>query len=462
MNDFLSKIKNFEAFQNVEDEALEWLIEKCEYRVVEEGEILINTGEPIEYMNIVVDGEIVFYFPQGNKLKEFGVAKSGDVTGILPFSRLDKTKGVAKSTTTSHLLLCHKKHFPDLVCQSYQLAQNLVAIMSTRIRDFTHRGTQTEKLTALGKLSAGLAHELNNPASAMVRSAQKLRQNIHSTPDKFKQVITMRVSEEQTDQINGILFGKIKNRPEDDNRTLLEKESTRDDLVDWLEDNDIPNADEIAETYLEYWFTEDDLDEIHSIIGTDHLFGVLAWIANTLSNENLISEIQESAQRIAELVGSMKSYSRMDQDSDVEYTDIHKGIINTVIILKHKIKAKQIELVKELDKSLPNVKVHPGQINQIWTNLIDNALDAMDKGGQLKIRTFKERNFFCVTVEDNGKGIPQDVINRIFEPFFTTKGIGEGTGMGLDIVLRIINNHKGTINVESEPGKTIFKVCLPM
>ncbi len=462
MEDILSIIKNFDPFQDVEPEALEWLIDHCTYKKIAEGEIVFKPGDQIENMVIMLDGEIVLFLPHGEKFREFGIWKTGDVSGVLPFSRLDKGLGFAKALKESHLLQCHKDHFPDLVCQSYQLTQNLVAIMSTRIREFTHRGVQDEKLMALGKLSAGLAHELNNPASAMVRSAQKLHDNIHTTPERFKAVMLMRATDEQTDRINEILFSKIENRPDDDNRTLLEKESARDELVDWLEDHDVDNADEIAESLLDFRFEEEDLDNIREIMGGKHLHGILRWIESTLNKENLICEIKESAHRIAGLIHSMKSYSRMDQDDVPEFTDIHKGIIDTMMIMKHKIKAKRIEVVKELDRDLPHVKVHQGQINQVWTNLIDNAIDAMETEGKLIIKTFRERDNFCVIIQDNGKGIAPGVVNRIFEPFFTTKKIGEGTGMGLDIARRIINNHGGDIGVTSRPGETVFRVCLPM
>ena len=455
-------LQTFDAFQNVEVEAIDWLIEHSTYQVSEEMEIMVKPGEPINYMNIMLDGEGAFYIPQGNKLKELGVWKTGDVSGLLPFSRLTSSTGFVKILRKSHILLCHRDIFPELICQSYQLTKNLVAVMSNRIRNFTHEKTQDEKLMAMGKLSAGLAHELNNPASAMVRSAQKLYENIHTTPERFKQVMSLQVTDEQTDTVNTILFSRLKNKPEEDVRTLLEKESAMDDLLDWLEDRAIDQADEIAETLLEYQFTEDDLDEIESVMAGKPITGILRWIESTLSKENLINEIKESADRISSLVKSMKAYSRMDQDVDVEYTDIHKGIINTLIILKHKWKQKQIRLVKEFDKNLPNLKVHPGKLNQVWTNIIDNAIDAMDKGGQLTIKTFSERKNYCITIEDTGHGIPEDVLNRIFEPFFTTKGIGEGTGMGLDIVQRLITEHGGKIEVESQPGNTVFKISLPM
>ena len=295
----------------------------------------------------------------------------------------------------------------------------------------------------------------------MVRSAQKLHSNIHATPERFKIVLSMKITPEQTDQVNAILFDKIDHRVAD-TRSLLEIEDAKDEILDWLEDRDIENADELAETFIEFNVTMDDLNRIEEIAGTEFLNPILQWIDGTLSKENLIREIQESAHRISELIQSIKAYSHMDRGDSPESISVHPGLINTMIMLKHKFKQKNISVDKAFDKTLPNILAHPGKLNQIWTNLIDNAIDAMDKGGKLTVRTYYDEVFVCVEVEDNGSGIPEDKLSRIFEPFFTTKAIGEGTGMGLDIVRRIIDDHKGLIDVQSQPGKTVFKICLPI
>jgi signal transduction histidine kinase len=314
---------------------------------------------------------------------------------------------------------------------------------------------------SLGRLSAGLAHELNNPASAMVRSAKELRQRVHTTPEKFKSVITMRITEEQTDAVNDILFSKIEKGFRDDLSTLQRSEE-EDEILDWLDDHEVENGEDLAETFVDYGITIDDLDKILEKIEEKHLPRILWWVENTLRNETIVTEIGESADRIATLIKSIKAYSHSDRSKSMDLLDVHEGLYNTMMIMKHKMKAKNIQIEKEIDKTLPKLRMFPGQINQVWTNIIDNAIDAMPVKGTLKIKTYKVRNNLCVDISDTGSGIPEELISRIYDPFFTTKGIGEGTGIGLDMVKKIISRHKGDIKVQSEPGNTTFTVCLPI
>ena len=348
-----------------------------------------------------------------------------------------------------------------MVNVSYALTQALVAIMSTRIRDFSQSRFQDEKLMALGKLSAGLAHELNNPASAMVRSSEELYKRIHSTPDKFKSVINMRITVEQTDKVNDILFSKIENLNKVD-LSLMEREEQLDDLLDWLEDHDIDEADEVAETFVDFGITEDDLDRVDEIMEGQELSPIIRWLESTLSLEKLIGEIRESADRISGLIKAVKGYSHMDRGTSMEPTDVREGIRSTVMMLKFKIKQKGIILDKTFPDQLPLVQAFVGELNQVWTNIIANAIDAMDKGGELKISVYHERTSVCVEITDNGHGIPEEIQTRIFEPFFTTKSMNEGTGMGLDIVQKILVKHDASIDLDSAPGKTTFKICIPV
>lgn len=457
----LDQIKEFEVFNDVQADTIQWLIDRSDYVFYPAGELLFQPDTVINDMAIVIKGRYRVQIPQGNEMRLVGTWGIGNVTGVLPFSRMRETRAFGVAIEDCYLLMCHKEHFPDLVCQDYQLTSNLVARMSNRIRNYTQNMMQSEKLMALGKISAGLAHELNNPASAMVRSAQKLHEFIHQTPERFKAVMTMRASEEQTDSINQILFDRIANRKKEE-LTLLEQESLKDDLIDWLEDQGIDEVEEIADTFVEFDFSEDDLEKIKEISGGDYLQIILNWVYSTLNKEALIEEINESAKRISELILSIKSYSHMDRGSDKTLIDIHEGMINTMIMLKHKFKKKNIRVDKQFDKSMPKIMAHPGELNQIWTNIIDNAIDAMDKNGMLTVKTFLDHEYVCVHIQDNGPGIPTELVNRIFEPFFTTKGVGEGTGMGLDIVRRIIEQHRGTIDVDSKPGETVFKICFPI
>jgi signal transduction histidine kinase len=459
--DLLPTLQSFPDFANIDADSLKWMIDRSEYRFYMDGEHIFQPGEPIDHMMVIMEGKYFVRLVREGEMKELGIWEKGAVTGVLPFSRMKETRAYGTAQGDVYVLVLHKKYFTEMVNVDYHLTQNLVAIMSNRIREFTSLRFQDEKLMSLGRLSAGLAHELNNPASAMKRSAEELYQKVHSTPDKFKKIMTMRVSPEDTDRINSIMYRKLQQESYPD-LSLMEREEKMDDLIDWLDENEVPQAEDLADTFVDYDFKTEDLEEIRSLLRESDLAGVLAWIESTLSLERLVGEIQESADRISTLVKSVKAYSHMDRADAREEIDLHNGLRNTLIMLKHKFKHGHIDLHKDWDLQLPHIIAHASSLNQVWTNLIVNALDAMPDGGKLTIRTHRDRDFLCVDVEDTGVGIPEEDLTRIFDPFFTTKPMGEGTGMGLDIVKKILDRHKATIRVQSHPGQTIFTVCFPV
>lgn len=458
--DLVSRLQNFETFKDTPIEALEWLVEKSEYKLYPCGTSMFFSGMQVDHMQVIMEGRYQVWRDQNGERRELGTWGTGYITGVLPFSRMQVAKAEGMALDNTYILELHRDYFTEMVNVCYTMTQALVGFMSNRIREFSNLQSQNEKLMALGKLSAGLAHELNNPASAIVRSAKELYHNVHQTPEKFKAIITVRITPEQTDQVNAILFEKLRNPI--DELSLLDRQDAIDDLTDWLDDHDIEDGDDLVETFVDYDLQPEDLSKIEEIIQGEGLPMILWWIESTLSLEKLVSEIQESADRISELVSSVKEYSHMDRGSAMEYTDIRDGIKNTVLILKHKIKEKQISINKEFDPDLPKFKAFVGELNQVWTNLIVNAIDAMDKGGTLTIRTYLKDDYICASVNDTGHGIPDDIKEEIFDTFFTTKSVSEGTGMGLDITKRIVERHDGTISVESEPGNTTFSVCLPL
>jgi len=457
----LEKLSQFELFRDSDPKELQWLIDKSEYRCYPKGELIFEDGAAVNEMMICIEGEWVIKLKQNGKFRDFNYYTPGSITGALPYSRLKTAKGYGEVTKTCRALVFHKKHFPELGTISQDLMQTFVSVMTTRVREFEQISKQNEKLMALGKLSAGLAHELNNPASAMVRSAIELRNRIHQTPERFKAVTSAKLNDEQINVLNEILFSKITH---DYVCTLsvLEREDVTDELVDWLEDHDVPHSEDIAVTFVEAGIKQEELELIASKITGQELAASLWWMENTLNNERLIKEIQDSADRISKLVQSVKSYSHMDRGQDKDYVDIHEGLRSTAIMLKHKMKEKKIHLCDEYASDLPKVYVYVSEMNQVWTNLIVNAIDAMEEGGTLTIRTCKKDNDIWVQIIDTGKGIPKEIQSRIFEPFFTTKGIGKGTGMGLDIAYKIVKIHQGDISFQSTPGKTVFTVCLPI
>ena len=460
--DLLPTLQSFEIFRGLSDTALQWLIDNSQYKLYDRDEYVFQPGQIADHMLTIIKGKCSAEFVQnGEQRIGAGIWETGDITGVLPFSRMKEARAYGRVLEPCYMLELHRDCFVEMVNVSYELTQRLVGAMSDRVRDYTQMRSQNEKLISLGKLSAGLAHELNNPASAMVRSADDLYRHLHQTPEKFKSIMTMRVTPEETDQINSILFARLQSS-QDVELSLLERETLKDDILDWLEDHSIDDGEEIADTLVDFGFERAELEQIATIVQEKDIGAILWWIESTLSMERLVSEIRESASRIATLVKAVKSYSHMDRGNVSEPTNVYDGIRSTLIMLKHKLKEKNIQLEKTIDPDLPLVIANPGELNQVWTNVLDNAIDAMEEGGTLKIHISANQRFLSVDITDNGKGISEDEITRIFDPFYTSKPMGEGSGMGLDITRKIIDRHDGTISVASKPGKTTFTICLPL
>ena len=463
--DLLSQLRAFDIFKEVTDPPLQWLIDESNYVMYPKGQMIFEADQEVAHMQVMLRGSYVIQREDGGRRKELGMWKAPYVAGILPFSRMKRTSAQGLALEDCYILLLPKECFVEMVNTSYELTQALVGVMTNRVRDFQQMRLMDEKLMALGKMSAGLAHELNNPASAMVRSSQELQKHLVQTPERFKSVVTMRVTETSVDEVNKVLFDRIAARSANgaEELSLLEREERSDDLTDWLEDHGVGQLDRIVDTFVDWDFREEDFDAIAAAIPEEAVEPVIWWIETNLTTESLVGEIQTASGRISELVKSIKTYSHMDQEPSLEMVDVHEGIKSTVTMLHHAIKKKNITICKDLANDLPRVKALAGELNQVWTNLLSNAIDALPtQGGDLIIRTFRERDCVCVEIEDNGPGIPEDIQSRVFEPFFTTKGIGEGTGMGLDIVRRVIEHHNGSVNVTSKPGHTAFRVCFPV
>ncbi|MBB4080384.1 signal transduction histidine kinase [Lewinella aquimaris] len=460
--DLLRQLRAFDIFKDVDDAALQWLIDRSEYVMYPKDSKLFSAGDKINHMDVLLRGEYVIRRESNGRTKELGLWKAPYVMGVLPFSRMTDIQADGICLADVYTLKLHKNCFVEMVNTSYELTQALVSVMTNRVRDFQQMRLMDEKLMALGKMSAGLAHELNNPASAIVRSSQELHKQLVQTPEKFKQVMALRISSDSVEAVSRALFDKMSATGGKTELSLMEREERADDLTDWLDDRGVGELDRIVDTLVDWGFEVDDLEKIADAVPEEALEPIVGWMETNLTTESLVSEIQTASGRIAELVRSIKTYSHMDQEPSLDMVDVHEGIRSTVTMLHHTCKKKNVNIVQELDSEVPKIKALAGELNQVWTNLISNAVDALpERGGQLIIRSFQERDCVCVEVEDNGPGIPEEIRTRVFEPFFTTKAIGEGTGMGLDIVRRVIEHHNGSVNVTSEPGKTVFRVCFP-
>ena len=455
-------LQSIDNLKDVPPDQLQWFLDRSEQLTLPVSEQLFVPNAPLKGTFVVVEGSFRLCMPQGNEMLEVAVFESQDITGHLPFSRGKITIGKAEVVEPLTYLFFPIEHEDAMIRTQFELTQALVHVMANRIRDYTTLQQQNEKMMALGKLSAGLAHELNNPASAVVRGSASLLKHLKLTPDAFKQVMALKLNESDVTYVSNKLFDVLC-KDEKPTLSMMERSTQEDDVMDWLDDNNIDNSQEVAENLVDFGFSVTDLDDFKKHIPDEALSPVFGWINNNLITEKIVIDIQEASSRIAGLVGAVKNFTHMDQGHGKQYADIHNGIRNTLTMLQHKIKHNNVKVEELFDTTLPQVNAMIGELNQVWTNLIDNALDAMESEGKgvLQIKTGRAKDCVSVSIIDSGPGIPDDIKSRIFDPFFTTKQAGKGTGLGLDVVVRIVKQHGGAIKMTAVPGHTVFIVEFP-
>ncbi|QHV98936.1 sensor histidine kinase [Spirosoma endbachense] len=459
----LENLKKFPEFTTVPDEQLQWLIDRAEEVMYEQETILYKPGEPADHLMLLLEGRVRIDNGSSGVGDELYMYDPHSILGVLPFSRMKSFPSRFVTHTAVRMLRLHRDHLLGMIQTCYELTASLVQQMTSRVRYFTKQAQQNDKLASLGRLSAGLAHELNNPVAAVVRSVDTLSTHLRATPEAFKTVMSLNLTDDQVDCVKTVFFKKMDQKSAGETRqlSLLERTSLEDELTDWLDDHGIDDSMDLAGPLVEFSFTVDDLDWLLDKVDDTNLAGVTNWIVNNLVTEKLVSDISEASKRISTLIGSIKNYTHMDRGGGKEQVMLADGIRSTITLLNHKIKSKHIELNLSIPDNLPAVCGWPGELNQVWTNLIDNAIDALPDGGKIDIVSLPDREFVLTRIIDNGTGIPDDIRDKIFDPFFTTKEIGKGTGLGLDIVNGIVEHHNGSIKVHSEPGHTEFSVCLP-
>jgi signal transduction histidine kinase len=452
-----SELQRFPAFADLPDDQLAWFLGQTKEIQVKAGEIYARQGDPADAMFVLLEGQFQWRGEWAGEAISI-TSKAGDITGALPFSRAKQFMVTARALTEGRILRFPAAQFPELVQRMPVLTQRLVGMMSDRIREATRFEQQRDRLAALGKLSAGLAHELNNPASAAKRAASQLRLILKKIKDASHDLGRRELTPAQRAQIEGLETSLIqRDEPPPDALTASDMEEQIDALLRSHGENDLW---QLSANLAQRGVKPAGLESLFTNLDAGTARAALIRLAASVEIANLLNEIESSTSRISDLVLAIKEYTFMDQ-APVQNVDIIKSLENTLIILNHKLK-RGVVVKREYDKVPFLVNSFGSELSQVWTNLIDNAVDAMKGSGELRVRTYRDDSCVVVEIGDNGPGIPADVKSHIFEPFFTTKGVGQGTGLGLDTVQRIVKKHRGSIQVDSVPGNTRFQVWLPL
>jgi signal transduction histidine kinase len=438
----VADLRKVAPFADQPQDDLEWFVSQAQERRIEVGGITVAEGAPADTMLVMLEGELRARRENGPQDGPVFTARAGDVTGVLPFSRM-KTFGVTgRAVLPIRALAFPTAQFPELFQRMPELSQHLVGLLTDRVRYVTREEQQREKLAALGKLSAGLAHELNNPSAAARRSAGALRDCLQRLRDAGR-----------TSALGPEDCGLLAQR-EEEIRAMLRPAEYKDEFA-----RVVAVAWKLAPLLADANLTDADLESFASAAGTS-LGPELTRFATLLEMERIAGELEQSTARISDLIKAIKEYSYMDQ-APLQEVDIKHSLETTLMIMHHKLK-RGISVTREYAPDLPKVLAYGSELNQVWTNLIDNAADAMKDSGKLFVRAVRENEYVLVEIADNGPGIPPEIQSRIFDPFFTTRGVGEGTGLGLDLVHRIVQKMRGFVTFKSVPGDTRFHVRVPI
>jgi signal transduction histidine kinase len=421
------------------------------------GDAYVRQGDPADAMFVVLEGNLQGRADRAGEAYVFDLAP-GDITGVLPFSRMKTFTISGRAETDARALRFPASLFPELIQKMPVLTQRLVGLMSDRIREVTRIEQQRDRLASLGKLSAGLAHELNNPASAAKRAASQLRLMMKKIRDASLELGRRDLTPAQKSEIEKLetSFTQSDVIPPDP-LTMSDLEDQIDSL---LRSHGQTDLWQLAAGLARRNIQPSVVESLFANLDGDTARAALVRISTSVEIASLVHEIESSTSRISDLVCAIKEYTHMDQ-APVQNVDVIKSLETTLTILNHKL--KQGVVVQRDYQPIPLlVNSFGSELNQVWTNIIDNAIDAMHGKGELRIRTFRDAGCVVVEIGDNGPGIPDEVQPHIFEPFFTTKGVGQGTGLGLDTVQRIVKKHRGNVQVNSKPGDTRFQVWLPL
>jgi len=437
---------------------IDWLPAHRHLVRFEPGDVVSQKGQPVRGLYILLSGHMTIFMNRGAGPQKVMEWRGGDVGGYLPYSRLVAAPGDVKVEVPTELFVIPREEIPALIRDCYELTSIFVHVMVDRARHFTSSDLHQEKMSSLGKLAAGLAHELNNPASAVARSAQGLKARLSEVETASRSLGAAQLSKAQQAAVATAAEHCLAASSVKLARSPIEQADREDSIADWLTRHhaDIAAAEPLAQSAV----TLDALDQLAEALDGEALEAALAWLVADCATYQLASEIETAASRIHNLVAAVKGFTYMDQASIPKPVDVRQGLADTLAVLNAKARGKQVRVSLDVEADLPRVQGFGGELNQVWANLVDNALDAAS--GHVAVAAGRQGQSVVVRVIDDGPGLPTEIRERIFDPFFTTKPVGQGTGLGLDIARRVVLKHEGQIEVESRPGHTQFSVTLPI
>ena len=452
-------------FEKLTNEQLAWLCRDGHVEQLPAGRVYAE-GDPATCFYVLLDGEVALYRLVGgddvetNRTNQIGVY-SGAWQAYLGDRVPQVYNNSMRAVVPSRFFVLDAEMLATMMREWFPMAVHMLEGLFFGIQNVQQTVAQRERLLALGSLSAGLTHELNNPAAAAVRATSSLRDRVAGMRHKLGLIAMGPYDRETLTTLIRFQEDAVERVAKAPPMTPIEASDREDEIVDWLEAHDIPGGWGVAPTFVQAGLDVPWLDQVSAKVNQQTLEGAVRWLNYTLESELLMNEIEDSTTRISTLVAAAKQYSQMGR-APFQTVDVHELLDSTLLMLGRKI-GDNINVVKEYDRSLPLVPAYAAELNQVWTNLIDNAVAAMDGEGRLTIRTSRDDGWAVISICDTGPGVPEDIRARIFEPFFTTKPVGEGTGLGLDISWRIvINKHHGDLSLESVPGDTRFVVRLPL
>jgi signal transduction histidine kinase len=458
------ELRTLFLFEKLTDEQLDWVTEHGNVEAYPAGTVVLHEGDPATCFYVLLSGTLrMTRLVHGDELEMLRSEQRGSYCGATQF--LTGQRGEQRYSASVHALTdieflsLPAAEFGERFTAWFPMAAHLLEGMFLGRRNTDAVVGQRERLLALGQLSAGLTHELNNPAAAAVRATSSLRERVAGMRQKLALLARKDIDPNLLEQLIDVQDALVKQVADAPKLTAMQASDLEDEIVDWLEDHGIADGWGLAPIFVPAGITTERLDEVNEAVGEEFLNAALRWLAYAVETETLMGEIEDATTRISTLLAAAKQYSQMDR-APFQWIDVHDGLDSTLIMLSGKL--GHMEVVKDYDRSLPEIPAYAGELNQVWTNLVDNAVAAMRGDGTLTIRTGRENDRLMVEICDDGPGVPEEISRRIFEPFFTTKPVGEGTGLGLDISWRIVvKKHHGDLRLRSEPGDTRFQVLLP-